>query len=284
MKPRRPENRVWRDDRMTDDLQSGKDEEHKSCSPLKTSNAFIGERSTVNGFSSVLWRGVDLGTVPYPDALNLQHKLVEAVSLGAISGAVLMLEHLPVFTLGQRGGLENLRVPPAFLERSGISVIQAERGGNITFHGPGQLVVYPVIDLKPAGLSVAGYVEALEEVMIRTAADWNISAGRNPAGRGVWVGVAKLGSIGIRVRRTVAFHGLALNVSVSLVPFDWINPCGLEGVCMTSMVQSAGRDISMTDVRRAVVRHMEAVFGVAITMTDEAALKALLDIQHISVQ
>jgi lipoyl(octanoyl) transferase len=229
--------------------------------------------------SSVLWHGADLGTVPYPDALSLQHKLVETISRGGISGVVLMLEHPPVFTLGQRGGMENLRVPPAFLERSGISVIQAERGGSITYHGPGQLVVYPVIDLKHAGVSVAGYVEVLEEVMIRTAADWNISASRNPAGRGVWVGAAKLGSIGIRVRRTVAFHGLALNVSVSLTPFEWINPCGLEGVCMTSMVQEAAMEISMSDVRRAVVRHMEAVFGAAITMTDETVLKTLLDCQ-----
>jgi len=240
--------------------------------------------SVIRHPSSVSWYGVDLGTVPYPDALILQHKLVEAVSRGTISGAVLLLEHPPVFTLGQRGGLENLRVPPAFLEQSGISVIQAERGGNITFHGPGQLVVYPVIDLKPAGLSVAGYVEALEEVMIRTAADWHISACRNPSGRGVWVGAAKLGSIGIRVRRTVSFHGLALNVSVSLTPFDWINPCGLEGVCMTSMAQVAGRDISMSDVRRTLVQHMEAVFGAVITMTDVAALKALLANQHTSTQ
>jgi lipoate-protein ligase B len=189
----------------------------------------------------------------------------------------LFLEHPPVFTLGQRGGMENLRVPPAFLERSGISVVQAERGGSITYHGPGQLVVYPVIDLKPAGLSVAGYVEALEEVMVRTAADWSIIAGRNPAGRGVWVGAAKLGSIGIRVRRTVAFHGLALNVSVSLTPFDWINPCGLEGVVMTSMVQETAKDIPMTDVRLAVIHHIEAVFKIKLSMMDEAALKSLMN-------
>ena len=233
--------------------------------------------SVIRHPSSVLWYGANLGTVPYPDALNLQRKLVETVSRGGCSGVVLMLEHPPVFTLGQRGGKESLRVSPAILERSGISVIQVERGGSITYHGPGQLVVYPVIDLKPIGISVVGYVEALEEVMIRTAADWNISAGRNPAGRGVWAGNAKLGSIGIRVRRTVAFHGLALNVSVSMTPFEWINPCGLEGVRMTSMVQEAAMAISMADVRRAVVGHMEAVFGVTMTMTDEAALKALMN-------
>lgn len=233
--------------------------------------------SLIRNTSSVLWHGVDLGTVPYLEALNLQRKLVETVSRGDLSGVVLMLEHPQVFTLGQRGGMENLRVSQAFLERSGIPVVQVERGGSITYHGPGQLVVYPVVDLKLAGISVVGYVEALEEVMIRTAADWNISAGRNPAGRGVWAGNAKLGSIGIRVRRAVAFHGLAFNVSVSMAPFEWIHPCGLEGVRMTSMVQEAARDISMTDVRQAVVKHMEAVFGTTMTMTDEAALKALMN-------
>lgn len=227
--------------------------------------------------SPVLWLGADLGTVPYPDALVLQRRLVETVSSGALSGVVLLLEHPSVFTLGQRGGAENLKVTPAFLEKSGISVIQAERGGSITFHGPGQLVVYPVIDLKLAGVSVTGYVEALEEVMIRTANDWKISAGRNPAGRGVWVKAAKLGSIGIRVRRTVAFHGLALNVSVSLTPFEWINPCGLEGVAMTSMVQEAKRKIPMADVCQAMIRHMEAVFGITLTMTDGTALKVRMD-------
>ena len=233
--------------------------------------------SAIRHPSSVLWYGVDLGTVPYPDALNLQRKLVETVSRGGCSGVVLMLEHPPVFTLGQRGGMENLRVSQVFLERSGIPVIQVERGGSITYHGPGQLVVYPVVDLKLAGISVVGYVEALEEVMIRTAADWNISAERNPVGRGVWAGNAKLGSIGIRVRRTVAFHGLALNVSVSMAPFEWIHPCGLEGVRMTSMVQESARDISMTDVRQAVVKHIAAVFGTTMTMIDEGALKALMN-------
>ena len=206
MKLRPQESRVWRDNRMTGDMLS----------------------SVIRHPSSVLWYGVDLGILSYPDALSLQRKLVETVSRGSCSGVVLMLEHPPVFTLGQRGGMENLRVPTAFLEQSGISVIQAERGGSITYHGPGQLIVYPVIDLKLAGVSVTGYVEALEEVMIRTAGDWKISAGRNPAGRGVWVGTAKLGSIGIRVRRTVAFHGLALKLSVSLTPFEGSTPAGLE--------------------------------------------------------
>lgn len=224
------------------------------------------------------WYVIDMGTAAYTEVLNLQRTLVETIRRGVCSGVVLMVEHPPVFTLGQRGGMENLRVSPAFLDSAGIPVIQVERGGNITYHGPGQLVVYPVIDLKMAGISVAGYVEALEEVMIRTAAGWNIAANRNPLGRGVWAGNAKLGSIGIRVRRTIAFHGMALNVSISMTPFEWINPCGIEGIRMTSMVQeTANKEISMTAVRRAVVKHIEAVFGTTMTMTDEAELKTLME-------
>ena len=224
------------------------------------------------------WYGIDMGTAAYTEVLNLQRMLVETIRRGSCSGVVLMVEHPPVFTLGQRGGMENLLVSPAFLDSVGIPVIQVERGGNITYHGPGQLVVYPVIDLKMAEISVAGYVEALEEVMIRTVADWNIAANRNPLGRGVWAGNAKLGSIGIRVRRTVAFHGMALNVSISMTPFEWINPCGIEGIRMTSMVQeTTNKEISMTAVRRAVVKHIEAVFGTTMTMTDEAELKTLMN-------
>lgn len=237
------------------------------------------------------WYGFHLGMMAYPEALILQRRLVETVAgrsnaaagvldimksatrrvflsppLLECTGALLMLEHLPVFTLGNRGGLENLRVSRSFLENAGISVIQTERGGNITYHGPGQLVLYPIIDLKSVHMSVTDYVEALETVMILTAAEWSITAGRNPAGRGVWVGNAKLGSIGIRVRRTVAFHGMALNVSVSLAPFDWINPCGLSGIRMTSMDRETGQDISMSTVCASVHRHVETTFGIPVVM------------------
>lgn len=218
------------------------------------------------------WCAVDLGTAEYTDVLSLQRSLVESIICGQSPGVVLIVEHYPVFTLGQRGGRENLKVPSKFLEESKIPVIQAERGGNITYHGPGQLVVYPVADLKKAGLSVTGYVEGLEEVMIRTAADWSITASRNSAGRGVWAGDAKLGSVGIRVRKSVAFHGLALNVSVSMLPFEWINPCGIEGVRMTSMVKETGQNISMSEVRQSMMKNLQDVFGTTLTMIEKKHL------------
>jgi len=186
---------------------------------------------------------------------------------------VLLLEHPPVFTLGRRGGLNNLRVSDNFLEKADIPVIQVERGGNITFHGPGQLVVYPIIHLQAAKLSVVHYVENLEEVMIRTAADWGITAVRNPINRGVWVGNRKLGSIGIAIRRGICFHGMALNVNTSLEPFQWITPCGLDDTEITSMETEHCGNVSMKQVSERVKHHFESVFGVELIMTSLEKLK-----------
>jgi len=189
--------------------------------------------------------------------------------------------HPPVFTLGRRGGLNNLTVSEAFLEKEGISVVQVERGGDITFHGPGQLVVYPIIDLRAARLGVVDYVTALEEVMIRTAVDWGIRAERNPKNRGVWVGDWKLGSIGVAIRRGVSFHGLAFNVNTSLMPFSWIHPCGLENTEMTSLMHELSREVSMNQVRNAARHHFEAVFGVELVAKNLSELLDLVERQPL---
>ena len=220
---------------------------------------------------------VDLPAVEYREAWDLQHSLVAARKNGIIDrDTVLFLEHHPVFTLGRRGGLNNLTVPKAFLEKEGIPVIHVERGGDITFHGPGQLVVYPIIDLRAEGLGVADYVTALEEVMIRTAADFGVKAERNRKNRGVWIGNNKLGSIGVAVRRGVSFHGLALNVNTSLTPFSWIHPCGLSDIGMTSLGRELSREISMAQVRAAARYNVESVFGVQLVMKSLAELKACM--------
>lgn len=211
------------------------------------------------------WLFAELSTMEYREAWDLQTRLVAARRDRIIdTDIVLLLEHPPVFTLGRRGGIENLMISKDFLEEKGIPIIQVERGGNITFHGPGQLVAYPIIDLRAAELGVTDYVEGLEELMIRVAADWGIKAEKNPINRGVWVGLKKLGSIGIAVRKGVSFHGMAFNVNPSLKPFSWINPCGLEGIGMTSMEEELGHKVPMDQVRQAVKRHMERVFGVEL--------------------
>jgi len=213
------------------------------------------------------WYCLELPLTDYETARKLQIDLVAARKQGRLqNNVVLLLEHPPVFTLGRRGGLENLTVSQAFLQRMGIAVIPAERGGNITFHGPGQMVAYLIIDLHSARLTVTEYVEKLEEVMIRTAADFGVHAERNAMNRGVWVGNSKLGSIGIAVRRGISFHGFAFNVNVSLEPFEWINPCGLHGISVTTLVYERGENLSLTSVREQIKQHIEIIFDVKLKM------------------
>jgi lipoate-protein ligase B len=188
---------------------------------------------------------------------------------------LILLEHPPVFTLGRRGGRENLIVPPDFLANAGIQVVQAERGGNITYHGPGQLVAYLVLDLEAAKMGVKDFVHFLEEVMIRTAAEWGVAAERNPVNRGIWVGNSKMGSIGIAIRRGITYHGLAFNVDVSLEPFGWINPCGLPGVGVTSLKLASGRSPSMPSVRRVFKGHIQTIFGSVLVALEKDEVDAM---------
>ena len=199
---------------------------------------------------------------PYGEALDLQYRLAAEVRSENKAGIVLFLEHAPVFTLGKRGGCENLTVSDEFLDRNGVAVFQTERGGNITYHGPGQLVVYPIINMKATGLGVADYVDHLEEIMLRTASDWNIRAERDKRNRGVWIGNDKLGSIGIAVKRGVALHGLALNVTTDLTPFSWINPCGMSDVGITSLAGAGAAEVTVERVREQLAAHMAAVFNI----------------------
>lgn len=211
----------------------------------------------------------EFALVNYQDARQMQVELVAARKSGAVaSDILLLLEHPPVFTLGRRGGRENLLVPESFLSQSSISVLHVERGGDITFHGPGQLVGYPIIDLRAAGFGVVDYVERLEEVMIRTAAGYGVNASRNPANHGVWVANSKLGSIGVAIRSGITFHGFAFNVNVSLEPFAWINPCGLQGIAMTSLARELSRPLPITEVRERLKGEFETVFGVKLYRTE----------------
>ena len=216
------------------------------------------------------WRVFEPGLLDYGEALRLQHHLVAARKSGALaSDLLILLEHPPVFTLGRRGGRENLIVPADFLAKAGIQVIQAERGGNITYHGPGQLVAYLILDLEAAKIGVKDFVHFLEEVMIRTSAEWEVVAERNPVNRGIWVGNSKMGSIGIAIRRGITYHGLAFNVDVSLEPFGWINPCGLPDVGVTSLKLASGRSLDMPSVRRVFKSHIQTIFGTELVALEQ---------------
>ena len=207
------------------------------------------------------WYWIEFERLDYTVALQLQRSLVPIVAASdKIDGVVLLPEHPPVYTLGKRGGRNNLTVTEEFLRQKGIPIIPIERGGDITYHGPGQLVGYPVINLKRPGLKVVDYVHQLEEVMLRTADAFHIQANRDARNRGIWVADAKLGSIGIHVRRAVSFHGFALNVCTDLEPFSWINPCGLSGVTVTSMAEQCGAYLPINDVRAQLKQHLSRIF------------------------
>jgi len=223
------------------------------------------------------WCLVDLGLMDYRKAWEFQLRLVEAGKDDILkTDAVLIAEHPAVFTLGRRGGAANLKVSQAFLADRGMDVVHVERGGDITYHGPGQVVIYPVVNLRTLRLGVLAFVESLEEIMIRTLADWGIKGERNSTNRGAWVGMKKIGSIGIAVRRSVSFHGLALNVNTDLEPFTWVNPCGLHDVAITSMKQQLGRAAPMEEVKQAARRHLQEVFGISLTDLSIQELEARL--------
>ena len=209
---------------------------------------------------------VDLGLTDYAAAYDLQLALVEKRRKGqAPVDVFLVTEHPSTFTLGRRGGQENLMVPEEFLRERNIPLVHIERGGDITFHGRGQLVIYPIMHLREAGLSVTEYVYCLEEVMIRLAAACGVKAARDPRNHGVWVGQGygnkKLGSVGIAIRHGVAFHGLALNVCLDLEPFSWVNPCGLAGVSMTTVSRECGREVTLAEVKKELPGQMAEIFG-----------------------
>ena len=209
---------------------------------------------------------INLPETDYRQALDLQLAVVDAKTAGRLEADVILcLEHPRVFTLGRRGGREHLCVDDDFLAQKGIAVMPTDRGGNITYHGPGQLVVYPIISLNRRRLKVVSFVSGLEQAMIRTVRHWGIDAVSDPANRGVWVAGDKLGSIGITVRRGVSFHGLALNINTDMRPFAWINPCGLNQVRMTSVERLLKRPVCMSHARRRMAGHLAELFNLPLT-------------------
>lgn len=204
---------------------------------------------------------LDLGLSYYAETYSLQQELVSKRKSGELeSDLFLVTEHPATFTLGRRGGRENLMVSEAFLKDRNIPLIHIERGGDITFHGEGQLVVYPIIDLRKNKLTVGDYVALLEEVMLQLAGRYGVNAGRDSRNNGIWVGDKKLGSVGIAIRHGIAFHGLALNVDLSLEPFSWVNPCGLSGVSMTTLAIETGKVITVAGVKKSLPAVLAKVF------------------------
>ena len=200
----------------------------------------------------------DLGRIDYGEALQLQQELVAARKAGAAADHLLLLEHPHVITLGRNGQMQNLLASEEILERAGISFYPTDRGGDVTYHGPGQLVGYPILDLREWKRDVGAYVRSLEQALIDTLAEYGIEAGRIPKLTGVWVGERKIAAIGVHLSRWVTSHGFALNVNTDMSYFQYIVPCGLTKP-VTSMEQLGVRT-SLPEVSQVFTAHFGRVF------------------------
>ncbi len=204
-----------------------------------------------------------LGVVPYAEALELQKHLVELRKANEIPDQLLLLEHPPVITLGvkTRNDRSHVVATPETLKAEGVEVFESGRGGDVTYHGPGQLVGYPILDLRPDRCDVHQYVRDLEETLIRVAAEFGVTAERLPGLTGVWVGNEKLAAIGVRIARWITSHGFALNVSTNLAHFDLIVPCGIANKGVTSLGRLARRSVRMDEVADITAQAFIDVFG-----------------------
>jgi len=208
-----------------------------------------------------------LGLVPYGEGLRLQSELVARRRAGEIPDTLLLLEHPHVITMGSSADAADVLVDPPTRERLGIEVFEVGRGGGVTYHGPGQLVAYPILDLRPLGKDLHDYLRRLEEVLIETAATFGVEARRRPGLTGVWTERGKLAAIGVRVSsQWISSHGLALNVSPDLSYFDTIVPCGIQGESVTSLSRELGRAVDTGDAITALVDRFAAVFALSTSV------------------
>jgi lipoyl(octanoyl) transferase len=204
-----------------------------------------------------------LGVVPYAAALAMQRALVDERRDGRAGDLLLLVEHPHVLTLGVRGdgGRAHILAAPDVLAARGVEVHETGRGGDITYHGPGQIVGYPILDLKPDRCDVHRYVRDLEEVLIRAAGDYGVAASRVDGLTGVWVGREKLAAIGVRIARWITSHGFAFNVTTNLDYFNLIVPCGIADRGVTSLERLLGKPIESVDVEARIIHHFRHVFG-----------------------
>ncbi len=198
---------------------------------------------------------------PFAEIARLQERLAAARAGDALPDTVLFLEHTPVVTLGTRGRTDSLLVPPERLAAMGVDYVRASRGGDVTFHGPGQLILYPILKLGRREADAHGYLSNLEDVAIRTAADFGVKAFRREGRNGAWTSAGKIAAIGFRLKRWVTLHGMSFNISVDLRGFETIVPCGLKGEPVASLQSILGAACpAVSQVRGSMARHFEEVF------------------------
>jgi lipoyl(octanoyl) transferase len=212
------------------------------------------------------------GLVPYRDALAAQKRLEGARVDGAVPDVLLLLEHPPVYTKGRRTTSDELPMGEDWYRMQGIEVCETDRGGRVTYHGPGQLVGYPIVSLQPYGDDVHVYIRNMERVVIDSLAEHGVAAGVIEGLTGVWADDRKIGSIGVHVNRAVTTHGFAVNVSNDLQPFEWIVPCGIESCRMTSLTREAGAEEEIDAFAATVARRFADVYGRRAVEVDGADL------------
>jgi len=210
------------------------------------------------------------GVVGYRESLRLQHERVLARKAGTIADTLILLEHPPVYTLGRNADCRNILFSPDRLSQLGAQVFETDRGGDVTYHGPGQIVGYPILDLTRHRRDLSWYMHSIEEVFVRVAGEFGIQAGRVNGARGAWVGNDKLVAMGVHVSRWITSHGFAFNVNTDLRFFDWIVPCGLHGKGVTSLQKLLGKPVSMELATEHVIRHFGAVFGMEMRQAERA--------------
>jgi lipoyl(octanoyl) transferase len=216
----------------------------------------------------MLCRVEQLGTVDYAAGLRLQAERIAQRKAGQIPDTLLLLEHPHVYTLGRNAKRENLRIPEGRLAALGARLFETDRGGDITYHGPGQLVGYPIFDLTNHRRDIAWFMRSLEEVFIRVAREFGIEAGRLPGAPGVWVGNDKLVAMGVHISRWVTSHGFAFNVNTDLRFFEWIVPCGLRDKGVTSLAKLRGRPVDMARATSLVIEQFGKVFGMTMDVEE----------------
>ncbi|MEE9202333.1 MAG: lipoyl(octanoyl) transferase LipB [Dehalococcoidia bacterium] len=206
----------------------------------------------------------DLGTVAYSRSLELQQALKLARGEHRVPDMLLLLEHPPVLTVGRSGQPGDILAPAESLDREGITVLATDRGGRVTYHGPGQLVAYPILDLRQRGLGVTEYVRLLEQTVVDLLGGFGITAGRFPGYPGVWVGGEKICALGIHIGHGITSHGFALNVDPDLRHFAFINPCGITGRGVTSMARLLGWGVTVAEVKAPLKESFGRVFGLRL--------------------
>lgn len=213
----------------------------------------------------------ELGRVPYAAALQFQRRAVDARASGRAPDVLYFVEHEPVITVGRAGKDSNLRLSAAEYQLRGVQVVAVERGGDVTYHGPGQLIGYPIVALDnlPCGRDLHRYLRDLEEGVIRAVASFGLPAERRPPFTGVWVGPRKIAAIGVAVRRWIAFHGFALNVDPNLAHFDWIHPCGIRDLGVGSMASLLGTAPPREEVAARLAASFTEVWGRQVQLSAE---------------